>query len=105
MPQAGINLAAAATADAIPRANIELSGPMNVVGDKGYHSNEDMTTLKEWDVRSYISEPQRGRRKWKDDTEAQQAVYGNRRRIQSEHGKATVAAAGRVGGTQLRARL
>ena len=45
------------------------------------------STLKSWEVRSYISEPERGRRRWKGDIEAQQAVYGNRRRITSEHGK------------------
>jgi transposase len=39
-------------------------------------------------VRSYLSEPQRGQRRWQDDSEAQQAVYGNRRRIRGEHGKA-----------------
>ena len=68
VPQAGINLAAAAIADDA-KAKIEPSGPMNVVDDKGYHSNQPMTTLQEWDVRSYVSEPQRGRRKWKGDTE------------------------------------
>ncbi len=39
------------------------------------------------EVRSYISEPDRGRRCWKQDPEAQQAVYGNRRRIKGDHGK------------------
>ncbi len=58
-----------------------------MVGDKGYHSNETVTTLREWEVRSYISEPDRGRRCWKDKPEAQQAVYGNRRRITGQHGK------------------
>jgi hypothetical protein len=55
-----------------------------VVGDKGYHSNEVLTTLKGWEVRSYISEPERGRRRWKGDIETQQAVYGNRRQITSD---------------------
>ena len=65
---------------------VEL-GPLDVVGDKGYHSNEALTALQEWKVRSYISEPERGRRRWKDNSEAQQAVYGNRRRIIGEAGK------------------
>ena len=34
-----------------------------------------------------ISEPDRGRRKWKDDLDAQEAVYANRRRIRGERGK------------------
>jgi transposase len=97
VPQAGINLAqvAAAAAEDSP-AKVEPGGPINVVGDKGYHSNQTMTTLEEWDVRSYVSEPQRGRRKWQGDTEAQQAVYGNRRRIQGEHGKALLRRRGEV---------
>jgi transposase len=32
-------------------------------------------------VRSYISEPDRGRRNWKNTPEARAAVYRNRRRI------------------------
>jgi transposase len=81
--QAGVNIAETAGA----MARVEPAGPRNVVGDKGYHSNEALTTLKDWEVRSYISEPERGRRRWKDNFEAQQAVYGNRRRITDEHGK------------------
>src|SRR3989304_3124678 len=38
-------------------------------------------------VRSYLPEPQRGRRHWQDRREEQAAVYGNRRRIRGEHGK------------------
>ena len=38
-------------------------------------------------ARCYISEPDRGRRDWKGKAEAQQAVYGNRRRIHGERGK------------------
>ena len=38
-------------------------------------------------MRTYISEPDRGQRNWKDKAEAQAAVYGNRRRIRGEHGK------------------
>jgi transposase len=43
--------------------------------------------MAEVQVRSYISEPDRGRRDWQGKAEAQQAVYGNRRRIQGERGK------------------
>jgi transposase len=82
--QAGINLAEAA--GTTTNAKVEL-GPLEVVGDKGNHSNEVLTTLKDWEVRSYISEPERGRRRWKDKPWAQQAVYGNRRRITGEAGK------------------
>src|SRR4029450_2163175 len=35
-----------------------------VVADKGYHSNQVMLDLEAVGVRSYISEPDRGRRNW-----------------------------------------
>ena len=50
-----------------------------LVADKGYHSNGVLVRLKEEDVRSYVSEPERGRRRWKGKRVAQKAVYGNRR--------------------------
>ncbi|HEX7777944.1 MAG TPA: transposase [Vicinamibacterales bacterium] len=62
-------------------------GVSEVVADKGYHSDRTMVELEEQGLRSYVSEPERGRRKWKDDVIAQQAVYGNRRRIRGERGK------------------
>src|SRR5262250_166702 len=52
-----------------------------VVADKGYHSNETMVDLKEFKIRSYISEPKRGRRNWTDKATQRDAVYANRRRI------------------------
>lgn len=58
-----------------------------VVADKGYHSNESMTALAEMNVRSYVSEPKRGRRNWTDKPEAQAAVYANRRRVRGDRGK------------------
>ena len=58
-----------------------------VVADKGYHSNATMTGVKDRGLRSYVSEPNRGRRKWKGKREAQKAVYGNRRRIRGKRGK------------------
>jgi transposase len=67
---------------------VDSDGPANVVADKGYHSNDTLVGLKRSQVRSYISEPERGRRNWNDKAEARDAVYGNRRRIGGEHGKA-----------------
>jgi transposase len=58
------------------------------VADKGYHSNDTVSLMEELGLRSYISEPDRGRRRWKDKQEAQRATYANRRRIRSERGKA-----------------
>jgi transposase len=58
-----------------------------VVADKGYHSNQVMVDLEAVGVRSYISEPNRGRRNWADNVEARDAVYRNRRRIRGARGK------------------
>ena len=40
----------------------EGNGLREVVGDKGYHSNQSLVDLEAVGVRSYISEPDRGRR-------------------------------------------
>jgi transposase len=58
------------------------------VADKGYHSNGTMIDLEEMDVRSYVAEPDRGRRDWEDKKAEQAAVYANRRRIKGKRGKA-----------------
>ena len=58
-----------------------------LVADKGYHSNQTMTELNAIGVRSYVSEPERGRRRWTHDSAAQRAVYGNRRRLRGGHGQ------------------
>ncbi len=62
-------------------------GPAELVLDKGYHSNDVLMILKEVQVRSYCSEPDRGRRKWIGKQEEKAAVYQNRRRIEGERGK------------------
>ncbi len=61
--------------------------PKEVVGDKGYHSNATMTGVKKRELRTYVSEPNRGRRKWKGKRDAQKATYANRRRIRGKRGK------------------
>jgi transposase len=62
-------------------------GPAELVLDKGYHSNDVLVILKEVAVRSYCSEPDRGRRNWNGKQEEKAAVYQNRRRIRGERGK------------------
>ena len=62
-------------------------GIVEVVADKGYHSNETMVGFALSRVRSYVSEPDRGRRRWKGKTAARDAVYANRRRIRGARGK------------------
>jgi transposase len=68
-------------------AGVNPEGPKEVVLDKGYHSNEVLVELADWQVRSYCSEPDRGRRCWEGKKKEQAAVYANRRRIRSERGK------------------
>ena len=66
---------------------VKATGPEEIVTDKGYHSNEVLKKLDEADVRSYIPEPDRGRRKWDGKQAEKKAVYGNRRRVRGKHGK------------------
>ena len=56
--------------------------------DKGYHSNAVLLGLEASEIRSYVSEPDRGTRRWKNKSEERAAVYANRRRIRGERGKA-----------------
>jgi len=58
-----------------------------VVADKGYHSDRILIELEDQALRSYVSEPDRGRRKWDDKLDAQMAVYANRRRIRGNRGR------------------
>lgn len=58
-----------------------------VVADRGYHSTGGLLALEEAGLRSYVSEPDRGRRRWKDDLEGQLATYENRRRIRGARSK------------------
>ncbi len=72
-----------------PETREEIHGDAGreVVADKGYHGNETLMDLIDEDYRTYISEPDRGRRKWKDKEDAQAATYANRRRIRGARGK------------------
>jgi transposase len=58
-----------------------------VVADKGYHSNDALRELRAMEVRTYIAEPERGRRNWQGRPAEKEAVYANRRRIWGERGK------------------
>jgi transposase len=61
-------------------------GIEEIVGDKGYHSNQSIIDLEAVGLRSYLSEPDRGRRNWKKNPTARDAVYRNRRRIRGSRG-------------------
>jgi len=69
-------------------ANIISDQPLaEVVTDKGYHSNAKLVDLQQLGIRTYISEPKRGRRNWTDKKIERDAVYANRRRIRGRRGK------------------
>lgn len=70
-------------------AAAELDGELlcEIVGDKGYHSNAVLTGYEALGIRSYISEPKRGRRRWRGKQKERHATYANRRRVRGERGK------------------
>jgi transposase len=58
------------------------------VADKGYHSNATMEMMAKAELRSYVSEPRRGRRRWLGQDAARAGTYANRRRMSGRRGKA-----------------
>jgi transposase len=79
-----------AAAEQVEAAHATADAPdllEEVVADKGYHSNATMVDLAGVGIRSYISEPDRGRRDWSDAPDAQTHVYGNRRRMRGARGR------------------
>ncbi len=82
LPEAAEQLeaVAAVTDDAV--AVIE-----EVVADQGYHSRTTVHDLEMLEIRTYISEPDRGPLSWTGQEAERDAVYANRRRIRSDRGK------------------
>jgi transposase len=62
--------------------------PREAVADRGYHSNDVIEALTEVELRTYIAEPERPRRRWRGKTAVRDAVYGNRRRQTRDKAKA-----------------
>jgi transposase len=58
-----------------------------IIADKGYHSNQTMIELEAVGIRSYVAEPDRGRRDWSKAPAAQIPVSANRRRIRGARGR------------------
>jgi transposase len=58
-----------------------------LVTDKGYHSKKTVLDVQSLGLRTYISEPDRGRQHWKGQHAERDAVYANRRRIRGERGQ------------------
>lgn len=81
---------AIAAAEQVEDAQAAVDEPQSleeIIADKGYHSNQTMVDLEAVTIRSYIAEPDRGRRDWSKSPEAQATVYGNRRRIRGRRGR------------------
>jgi transposase len=76
-------------AEITPEGNypVHPDGVEEVVADKGYHSNDVAVALRDLAVRTYIAEPDRGKRNWNGKAAEKEAVYANRRRVRGERGK------------------
>jgi transposase len=82
LPEAAEQLEAVAAVTNDALAVIE-----EVVADKGYHSRATMHDLERLEIRTYISEPDRGPQSWTNQEAEWHAVYANRRRIRGNRGK------------------
>ena len=81
-----------------PAAAAGLSNDLasELVADKGYHSNDVLVAQQGEEIRTYISEPNRGRRNWRGKGDAKKAVYANRRRIRGQRGRALQRSRGEI---------
>lgn len=69
------------------RAGLEVEVE-EVAADKGYHKAEALAECVGWGVRTYIPEPERGKRTWIDKPESWRvATAANRRRVKGERSK------------------
>ena len=88
---------AVAAAEQVEAAHATTDAPgtlEEIVADKGYHSNATLVDLAAVGIRSYISEPDRGRRDWSHAPDAQAPVYRNRRRMRGARGGTLATATG-----------
>ena len=70
-----------AAAEQIEDAQAAVQAPQplaEIIADKGYHRNPTMIDLAALGLRSYVAEPDRGRRDWSKEPAAQTLVYANR---------------------------
>jgi transposase len=67
-----------------------------VVSDKGYHSKAVLLALRMEGLRTYISEPRRGRQHWCGQEVERDVVYGNRRRIRGARGQSLMRHRGEI---------
>jgi transposase len=72
--------------DTLDAVQPEGDDDREIVTDKGYHSTERVSDWEGIGLRTYLSEPTRGRRRWHGQTALRDAVYRNRRRIRGTRG-------------------
>jgi transposase len=73
--------------EAVAAINDKVKTGEELVTDKGYHSKQTVLDVQTLGLRTYISEPDRGRQHWIGEQAERDAVYANRRRIRGERGK------------------
>jgi transposase len=73
--------------EAVAAINDTVKTGEELVTDKGYHSKQIVLDMQSLGLRTYISEPDRGRQHWIGEQAERDAVYANRRRIQGERGR------------------
>ncbi|MDZ4343922.1 MAG: transposase, partial [Candidatus Binatia bacterium] len=73
--------------EAVAAINDKVKTVEELVTDKGYHSKETVLDMQSLVLRTYISEPDRGRQNWIDQHAERDAVYANRRRIRGGRGQ------------------
>jgi transposase len=74
------------------QVNLVLAGSdqevEEAVADKGYHKAETLADCEDLETRTYIPEPKREKRTWKDKPESwQKATQANRRRVKGNRSK------------------
>ena len=78
---------AAVAANPTAAPSLHRRGLTDVVGDKGYHSDQALEDLHDLGIRTYVSAPVRGRRDWSAHPDAQRLTYANRRRMRGARGQ------------------
>ena len=73
--------------EAVAAINNKVKTGEELVTDKGYHSKQTVLDMQSLGLRTYISEPDRGRQHWIDQHAERDAVYANRRRIAGDRGQ------------------
>lgn len=73
--------------DPVTQNHVNAEAIQEVVADKGYHSNQVLVDMDQIGIVSYASEPNRGKRNWKNKEAERIAVEANGERVRSEYGK------------------